>query len=418
MSEELADLFGLEESDEDVFDNPPPTAQEEPGVSEVPENLEKEHAENLEKEHVTEGGEDEVPQQEPSQLPEGSPPATTAGDPATTEGGGLIDVPPEGMDDDDIEDLFGGSDSDEGKETAGLITEPPPEEEAKKIVVKRYIPSGKPRQITTPMLPLPPPESEESNKTRLYLVNVPNVIGFEPEAFEEDRYLPPSDKTKTSWVRWRIARDDEVEGGYVKESNTKLVTWSDGSQSLVIGKEVFDCVMHQQENHYVFGSYYLPEPDYDDSADEGGESDIVKFRLSQCHGRLDQRLSVKASIKSSVVAARNINRKHRKLEKTRFMSSEYRMQVRRDANVRLMDRTRLKQKQQQAQRTTPRKKTADLTERDLEDLSDDLSEDSEEVVANPAALSRAKTQISSEEDSDDQLIGFSRRKKSMFIDDD
>jgi len=409
MSKELADLFGLEESDEDVFDNSQPTAQEEPGVSEV--------SENLEKEHVTEGGEIDLPPQEPTQPSEGSPPATTAGDPVSTEGG-LIDVPPEGMDDDDIEDLFGGSDSDEGKpETAGLITEPPPEEEAKKVVVKRYIPTGKPRQITTPMLPLPPPESEESNKTRLYLVNVPNVIGFEPEAFEEDRYLPPSDKTKTSWVRWRIARDDEVEGGYVKESNTKLVTWNDGSQSLVIGKEVFDSVMHQQENHYVFGSYYLPEADYDDSADEGGESDIVKFRISQCHGRLDQRLSVKASIKSSMVAARNINMKHRKAEKTRFMSSEYRMQVRRDANVRLMDRARLKRRQEQAQRTTPRKKMVDLTERDLEDLSDDLSEDSEEVIANPAALSRAKTQMSSE-DSDDQLIGFSRRKKSMFIDDD
>jgi len=410
MSDELADLFGLEESDEDVFDDPKPTEQEEASAPEV--------SENLEKIHITEGGETGSPPQA-SQPMESPPPATTTDDPGTTQGG-LIDVPPEGMDDDDIEDLFGGSDSgdDLGKPTAGLITEPPPEDEAKKVVVKRYTPAGKPRQITTSMLPLPPPESEESNKTRLYLVNVPNVIGFEPESFEEDRYLPPSDKTKTSWVRWRIARDDEVEGGYVKESNTKLVRWSDGSQSLVIGKEVFDCVMHDQENHYVFGSYYLPEAEYDDSADEGGESDIVKFRISQCHGRLDQRMSVKASIKSSMVAARNINRKHRKADKTRIMSSEYRMQARRDANVRLMDRNRLKRKQEEAQRRTPRKKMVDLTERDLEELSDEFSEDSEEAVANPAALSRAKTQMSSEEDSDDQLIGFSRRKKSMFIDDD
>jgi len=397
MSEELADLFG--ESDEDAFDDPKAVGDEgKITKGDAPDSAPLDSAQPAENDissKKTSGGE--------------------------TKDGEIVDVPPDGVDDDDIEDLFGGSDSgDEAKPAStGLITEPPPDDETRKVVVKRYTPAGKPKQITTTMLPTPPPESEESNKTNLYLVNVPNVIGFEPESFEEDRYLPPSDKTKTNWVRWRIAKDDTVEGGLVKESNTKLVRWSDGSQSLVIGKEVFDCVSHAQANHYVFGSYYLPDTEYDDSGDEGLESDIVKFRLSECHGRLNQRLSVKASIKSSMAAARNINRKHRKAEKTRFLTGDLRMRARREHNIRMLDRQRLRRRQNQLQRSTPMKKMVDLTERDLEEPSDDFSDDFEEAVVNPAALNRAKTELSSEEDSDDQLLGYSRRKRSsMFVDDD
>jgi len=395
MSEELADLFG--ESDEDAFDDPKSAGDEG---------------------KITEGDVDSAPLD--SAQPAESDISSKKAEGSETKGE-IVDVPPDGVDDDDIEDLFGGSDSGDDAKPAstGLVTEPPPEEETKKVVVKRYTPAGKPKQITTTMLPTPPPETEESNKTNLYLVNVPNVIGFEPESFEEDRYLPPSDKTKTNWVRWRIAKDDTVEGGLVKESNTKLVRWSDGSQSLVIGKEVFDCVSHAQANHYVFGSYYLPETEYGDSGDEGLESDIVKFRLSECHGRLNQRLSVKASIKSSMVAARNINRKHRKAEKTRFLTGDLRMRARREHNIRMLDRQRLRRRQNQMQSSGPMKKMVDLTERDLEEPSDDFSGDSEDAVVNPAALNRAKTELSSEEDSDDQLLGYSRRKRpSMFVDDD
>uniref|UniRef100_A0A0K0DLW4 Leo1-like protein n=1 Tax=Angiostrongylus cantonensis TaxID=6313 RepID=A0A0K0DLW4_ANGCA len=39
-------------------------------------------------------------------------------------------------------------------------------------------------------------------------------------------------------IRWRFAQDGS--GNVVKESNAKIVRWSDGSMSMVIGKEVFD----------------------------------------------------------------------------------------------------------------------------------------------------------------------------------
>ncbi|PIO56489.1 hypothetical protein TELCIR_22111, partial [Teladorsagia circumcincta] len=39
-------------------------------------------------------------------------------------------------------------------------------------------------------------------------------------------------------IRWRFAQD--ADGNVVKESNTRIVRWSDGTMSMVIGKEVFD----------------------------------------------------------------------------------------------------------------------------------------------------------------------------------
>ena len=39
-------------------------------------------------------------------------------------------------------------------------------------------------------------------------------------------------------IRWRRGKDEE--GNEVKESNARVVKWSDGSMSLLLGAEVFD----------------------------------------------------------------------------------------------------------------------------------------------------------------------------------
>ncbi len=39
-------------------------------------------------------------------------------------------------------------------------------------------------------------------------------------------------------IRWRNAKDDE--GNDIKESNARVVRWSDGTMSLLLGAEVFD----------------------------------------------------------------------------------------------------------------------------------------------------------------------------------
>ncbi|KIH67681.1 Leo1-like protein [Ancylostoma duodenale] len=85
----------------------------------------------------------------------------------------------------------------------------------------------------------------------IQFMKIPNFFSvalkpFDPETYEEDEDDDQVDeegrnrlKLKAeNTIRWRFAQD--ADGNIVKESNTKIVRWSDGSMSMLIGKEVFD----------------------------------------------------------------------------------------------------------------------------------------------------------------------------------
>lgn len=51
-------------------------------------------------------------------------------------------------------------------------------------------------------------------------------------------------------IRWREFLDDD--GNHVKESNARMVRWSDGSMSLHLGNEIFDVYRQPlQGNHKI-----------------------------------------------------------------------------------------------------------------------------------------------------------------------
>ncbi|XP_053449105.1 RNA polymerase-associated protein LEO1-like [Nycticebus coucang] len=86
----------------------------------------------------------------------------------------------------------------------------------------------------------------------LYFVKLPKFLSIEPkpfdpqsyeDEFEDEKILDEEDRTRLrlkveNTIRWRVRRDEK--GNKVKESNTRIVKWSDGSMSLHLGKEVFD----------------------------------------------------------------------------------------------------------------------------------------------------------------------------------
>ncbi|KAK6746936.1 hypothetical protein RB195_000279 [Necator americanus] len=85
----------------------------------------------------------------------------------------------------------------------------------------------------------------------IQFMKIPNFFSvalkpFDPETYEEDEDDDHVDeegrnrlKLKAeNTIRWRLAQD--ADGNVIKESNTKIIRWSDGSMSMVIGKEVFD----------------------------------------------------------------------------------------------------------------------------------------------------------------------------------
>ncbi|KAL6037693.1 hypothetical protein STEG23_005962 [Scotinomys teguina] len=96
----------------------------------------------------------------------------------------------------------------------------------------------------------------------LYFVKLPRFLRIEPKPFdpqlyedelEDEKVLYEEDKTRLklkveNTIRWRVGQD---EAGYkVKESNARIVKWSDGSMSLHLGSEVFDVYkVPLQDNH-------------------------------------------------------------------------------------------------------------------------------------------------------------------------
>ncbi|ROJ25300.1 RNA polymerase-associated protein LEO1 [Anabarilius grahami] len=88
--------------------------------------------------------------------------------------------------------------------------------------------------------------------SELYFVKLPNFLSVEPrpfdpqyyeDEFEDEEMLDEEGRTRLklkveNTIRWRSRRDEE--GIEVKESNARIVKWSDGSMSLHLGNEVFD----------------------------------------------------------------------------------------------------------------------------------------------------------------------------------
>ncbi|KAG2470833.1 LEO1 protein, partial [Polypterus senegalus] len=86
----------------------------------------------------------------------------------------------------------------------------------------------------------------------LYFVKLPNFLSVEPrpfdpqyyeDEFEDEEMLDEEGRTRLklkveNTIRWRMRRDED--GSEIRESNARIVKWSDGSMSLHLGNEVFD----------------------------------------------------------------------------------------------------------------------------------------------------------------------------------
>lgn len=114
---------------------------------------------------------------------------------------------------------------------------------------------------TSPKKPAPPkvdpktmvvlqPE-RPSSSTSLHVTKLPNLVGIQPEAFDPSTYSAAAEEKEykgfvNDMVRWRYKKDKngemlrDDEGNLLRESNTRLVQWEDGSFTLHIGKEALN----------------------------------------------------------------------------------------------------------------------------------------------------------------------------------
>lgn len=93
----------------------------------------------------------------------------------------------------------------------------------------------------------------------IHFVKLPNFLSVETRPFDSETYEDEIDEEETldeegrarlklkveNTLRWREALTKE--GDTIKESNARLVKWSDGSMSLHLGSEIFD--VHKQPLH-------------------------------------------------------------------------------------------------------------------------------------------------------------------------
>ncbi|XP_065835273.1 RNA polymerase-associated protein LEO1-like isoform X1 [Oscarella lobularis] len=101
------------------------------------------------------------------------------------------------------------------------------------------------------------PQLDAHLPPELYFVKLPNFLSVEPRPFdgatymdevEDDEMLDEEGRTRLklkveNTIRWRSVKDEN--GDEMKESNARIVRWSDGSMSLLLGNEVFD--IHRQQ---------------------------------------------------------------------------------------------------------------------------------------------------------------------------
>lgn len=100
----------------------------------------------------------------------------------------------------------------------------------------------------------------------IHFVKLPNFLSVDTRPFDKDTYEDEIDEEETldeegrqriklkvsNTIRWREYMDDM--GQMIKESNARMVKWSDGSMSLHLGNEIFDVYKQplQGDHNHLF----------------------------------------------------------------------------------------------------------------------------------------------------------------------
>ncbi|KAJ3549726.1 hypothetical protein NMY22_g765 [Coprinellus aureogranulatus] len=105
-------------------------------------------------------------------------------------------------------------------------------------------------EVSFPNLPVP-----RSSDGDTWVIRTPNFMSIDSKPFHPDTYIGPDQEDEEAadnakersmtiklrvenTMRWRWAKDEN--GADKRQSNARIVRWSDGSLSLRLGKEIFD----------------------------------------------------------------------------------------------------------------------------------------------------------------------------------
>ncbi|RIB05295.1 Leo1-like protein [Gigaspora rosea] len=169
---------------------------------------------------------------------------------------------------DELDDLFGGAGSDEERERVGsddltpiaspiaspIISDDEEEEPANLDDEERRLNFESESMSNVFRLPL------KSWNNKYIVAKVPNFFHYTTAAFRPDNYNPAEDQAVEDAIklgaqdglRWRYKKNNAGEETNEKESNARIIKWSDGTKTLLIGKEQFEISSESLESKHQF----------------------------------------------------------------------------------------------------------------------------------------------------------------------
>lgn len=148
-------------------------------------------------------------------------------------------------------------------------------------------------------------------KTRpnnLHMTKLPNILGVQTEAFDPTTYLAAAEEedfgqAAYNLMRWRYQTDAaghsvrDANDQLVRESNTRLVEWEDGTYTLHVGNETFQVDMLDSSSAGFAGLngylYLSQTATYKDEADEQKEEPAGT--VLECMGPVQSRMVIRPS---------------------------------------------------------------------------------------------------------------------------
>jgi len=371
-------------------------------------------------------------------------PETTTGassSSGTTGGDGGKDDKGDDDDDDEMKDLFGDEEEEEEDENGASSSKKQKDdgeaqltENASYLEVETVVSTksqGPGQQVFLNEAP-----ATSSHDSKFVLVRFPNTVSieekpFDPETFEfvaqeegEDEFLQVDPE---NIVRWRLTTD--AEGNQIKESNSRLVRWSDGSLQLFVGShEVLDVAEFKVDDrvNHLYSSI---------------ESEDVENSLLKQYGPITSKMSLQTAhglkSKSHATLKQIVRQKHAKeakLKRTHAQKNERSMErekleVERLLEVQERERRKLRTKRE----TRNDRGRVKMSENFLEEDDDDSEEEygggswgSRTMETSNDRLLKAKRNAEAsageeeEEDEDEEefVIRKSKKKRKTLGDDE
>jgi hypothetical protein len=165
-------------------------------------------------------------------------------------------------------------------------------------------------------------------------LKMPGFVKFQPKPYNPSTYDPEVESSLFNHapdiIRWRYQLNSkgevirDAQGVPLRESNSRLVKWSDGTYQLIIGEEAFEgqlvpvndrfsfspcplpCLCSSLRHSFIYAQQYsAPPKDAESSQEENSsQSEVKKGSVLECVGAIANKLNIIVSSVTSVTHER------------------------------------------------------------------------------------------------------------------